>query len=183
VRKWLGFSVLLIIVNVGAEQFGRIAAERQNTRDASNLQSMAASHGLSKTGPDSEPEIIALVTTQPSDGVTEAQLDNDFLDGFGRWVAERHYANAVKHQQMEGGLPILPVTPESVFVHIGKRKLVIVRLRTEGVTPFATILGIEGENIVRVTCISRTMRDIPISFGPCGAKVKETFGELTNQAS
>ncbi|CAN5588929.1 hypothetical protein BH09GEM1_BH09GEM1_48160 [soil metagenome] len=173
-KKWLSFILLFVAVSFVAKQCGRIAAEHQNTRDARNGQ--GNSNSFQPVPISGEQNIVALVARQPSEGVTEDQMDTAFIERFGQWVAERIYANAVKHQRAEGGTAVEPMTPESVIVESAGKRFGVVRLRSQGATLIATIVGIDGTDIVRVTCVSKTIQDVPIGYGACGEKIKETFG-------
>lgn len=66
--------------------------------------------------------------------------------------------------------------PEVGIIEAGGRRFGVVRIRTQGFMPVATIVGLDGADFVRVHCVSRTLQDVAITYGPCGEKIRETFG-------
>ena len=165
-KNWIGYLALAIAIIFAAKQCGRIAGE-----EATEANMPSAPNSVSATG-----EIYTAATRQSAEGVTEGQMDSAFIERLGEWIAERNYSNAVASQAKESGVIIERPTPESVVVEAGGRRFGIIRLRSQGFAPAVTIVGIDGQEMIRVTCVSRIVQDVAVSRGPCADKIKEAFG-------
>ncbi len=171
-RKWLILIAGLIIVVPVAKFAGRTLAEAQNQRDADIRGPINDAD---------EPDVIAIVTRQDSEGVTEGDFSTEFLKNLEDWILQRTVANSLKHWDA-AGVPENKrnVTAESVFVNAGPHKLAVVRMQIGETTPNATITGVVGSEVVRVLCIDKNGGDVPIASGPCDTKIQEAFGSSVN---
>ncbi|MFM9976926.1 MAG: hypothetical protein ACKVOP_02615 [Sphingomonadaceae bacterium] len=161
---------MLVVVPV-AGYLGRTMGEAQNLREAP--QQTANSEVATN--------VVAMVTRQDADGVTEADFTPEFLTNLGNWIQERTAANAKKHWDA-AGVPESDRTlsNESVYVQAGSHKLAVVRIRMGATTPNAVIAGVVGPEMVRVTCLDSSGANVQLTSGPCDEKVREAFGTSMN---
>ena len=153
---WAGVFVACVAISVA----GRTYTDQLVNRELPPLTpSQLAEAKASAT-------VTALVTRQSSDGVTVENFDQQFLDNLGAWLAGR--VNSKDPGQSH--------VPEGVYLEVGGKKLAVIRLRTHGVTPNVSITGIEGDQVVRVTCVSDMLFDVPVTTGQCADKINEAFG-------
>ena len=157
----------MVVVYLGAQYYGRTTAERQNDRDAVIADANAADVSL---------DVTAAVTRQSGEGMTQDQIDIAAVDNIGQWLTERMQAHANAYQEANGGAALEPMTPESTILEVGGKRLGVVRFRYDEATPAVVVVGIVGDEFVRVTCLSRTLNDVPLSYGPCDETIRETFG-------
>ena len=63
-------------------------------------------------------------------------------------------------------------------MQIGGLKLAVVRLLAPGSVNQGFVFGIVGSELRRVACVRTTNfdRSIPLFYGPCGNKLRETYG-------
>ena len=151
---------------------GRTMADFQNQREAgAPLGSVGAA----------QPKVVAIITRQDAEGVTEADFSPDFLQNLGDWIEERTVANAKKHWDA-ANVPEASrkLSNESVYVQAGPHKLAVVRIRIGDTTPNATIAGIVGTEMVRVGCIDGGGESVLLTSGPCDDRIREAFGTSMN---
>lgn len=164
--NWIWFIVIAVIATFGARQCGRMSAEHLNEAE------------LRPPSERLEPasKIFTSVTRQSSDGITEETMSSALVESIGEWMAERMYSNAVAKQVENSGVVVEKPSPETVIVETGGKRLGVIRFRSQGFTPAVTILGLDGADMVRVSCISNLIEDVAVSQGACAAKIKEVFG-------
>lgn len=165
-KQWVLAIAGTVAVIPVAQFLGRTAAEREN---ASNAASGRPLPNFDET------EVV--VSRQPSEGITEADFDQEFLSNLEAWSVERTAANAKKYwdaafvpesqRQLSG---------ESLLFERYGHKLAIVRIRMGETTPTAMITGISGLELIRIACIDRSGASVSIASGPCDAKIREIFG-------
>lgn len=146
-RTWVGSFVGLMIISTAGRMYG-------DWKDSRATPPAAAVR-----------TITAVSTRQSSEGVTAAQMDQAFLDRLGQYLEARSNQDGPHAYQHEG-----------VYLEIGGRKLAVVRLRTQGVTPIAYIAAVQDGELVRVGCVSNVLANVPVTSGPCADKIKEAFG-------
>ena len=164
-KQWtISFVGMLLVIPV-AQFLGRSLAEVQNEREAN--QSFAKS-------PFSETEVI--VSRQPSEGITEANFNQDFLTNLESWVVERTKANATKYwDAAKVPQSMRNVSGEGTLVERYGHRFAVIRVRAADQTPNATIVGIEGDEFIKIGCVNRSGSDVTITDGPCDAKIREVF--------
>jgi hypothetical protein len=172
-KTWLAIAVVTPIAVVVGYTASRVLVERQHARDARRAALVALDHALPSDA------ATAMVSRQSADGLTERTMMTEFVSAVGHWFAETVYAKALKRQEALG-LPMWPITPESVLVKSGELTLGVVRLRIEGITPVALIFGIVGDEMIRVHCFSRD-GNVSITSGPCDETIKQVFGASIDQ--
>lgn len=134
----------------------------------------------SNTPAGSEP-IVAAITIQAANGLTVQNFDQAWLKHAESWVVDMlttQARNAAKERR--NGADINPKSEaESMYMVIQGKKLAInkIGLFLMGETSrFVAIWGLEGENLIRVTCYRVNNDEISILSGECGNKIKEAFG-------
>jgi hypothetical protein len=127
--------------------------------------------------PSTNAEVRVVVSSQDSEGVTQAQWDQKFLNNLESYTRERITQKA-KELLAANGQPDATVNLESqaVYVESGNTKLAVIRIQGNDGSNQALIHGIVGNQLKRVGCVRNSTEQIPISYGPCGEKVKEVFG-------
>ena len=171
-KQW-AFTLIGMLAVVPIAQFlGKSLGQTMNAIDAP--QSVAT---------PSFSEIEVGVSRQPSEGITEADFDQKFLANLESWVVERITANAKKYWDA-GNVPqsMRAASGESNLVERYGHKFAVVRVRIGGATANATIVGIQGDEIIKVGCVNRLGSDVPITDGPCDAKIREVFSVPTGGA-
>jgi len=121
-------------------------------------------------------DIRVFTSSQDSEGVTQARWDQTFLKNLESYTRER-IAQKAKEYLAANGQPNASVHLESqaVYVESGNSKLAVIRIRGNDGSNQALIHGIVGSQLKRVVCVRNSPEQIPISYGPCGEKVKEVF--------
>lgn len=165
---WKFVLTLLIgipIVNIVAGQIGKTAAERVNEREASARRASVAS-----------PAIRTLVSSQDAEGVTQDQMDLNFLKNLEAYTVERATVKANEHLAA-AGYPNASVhyTSEATYVESGTMKLALIRMNAQGARQIF-IAGIVGKELKRVLCLRESEEAIPVASGPCADKIREVFG-------
>ncbi|MBX9896291.1 MAG: hypothetical protein K2Y17_00020 [Qipengyuania sp.] len=123
-------------------------------------------------------DIEVLVSRQDSEGVTEADFDQQFLANLEAWTLERTAANAAKYWDA-AAVPQADraLVGESVLLERYGHRLAIVRVKIGDESPTATIVGVKGTELIRIACVARTAGSVPVAAGPCDAKIREIFGD------
>lgn len=166
--SWKFVLALLIgipIVNIFAEQIGRGAAAWFNEREA-----------RAKKTSSPAPAIQTLVSSQDAEGVTQQQMDLDFLRNLEVYTVQR--ATAKTNEKLAAaGHPDMKVrfTSEATYVESGPIKLALIRLSATGARSIF-IAGIVGRELKRVLCWRESEESIPVASGPCADKIREVFG-------
>jgi hypothetical protein len=164
-KHWLGLTVLLLVISVGAKEFGKETADHRNVRNLS----------LHDDGVD-DADVSAAVTRQPSDGYTAEQIDAEAAARIGEYFAKRVYEEASRYLEERGEAGLEQPTSETVFLEVDGKRLGVTRLHSDGNVGVVLVFGIVGDEFVRVQCMSRSMSRIPLSRGPCREKLQEAFG-------
>lgn len=169
-------SILLLFLAIPAatylgRELGGSAAEQANERDAARA---AATTPAPSQSPKTELRVVA--SSQDAEGVTQDQLDLTFLKNFEAYTVERVKVRANEYLASIG-LPPSDVAMESeaTYVDAGARRLVVIRLRGEGIRQ-VYIAGIVGPELRRVVCLRESEENIPVTYGACGEKIEEVFG-------
>ena len=64
--------------------------------------------------------------------------------------------------------------PQSVYVHAAGVKFAITKMRPPGVR-LVSIIGIRGDELVRVMCVRESEEDIVVLSGECGSAIEQAF--------
>ncbi|MBU2570811.1 MAG: hypothetical protein KJ725_12430 [Gammaproteobacteria bacterium] len=129
-----------------------------------------------ETSDFNEPELTVIVNRQASEGVTQDHMNQKFLDNFESYSIQRIREKFADHYKARSlPVPELKVRAESNYIILGTTKLAITRVFEEGVSNAALILGIKGDEILRVGCFSRSTYQVEVSAGECGKKIEQTY--------
>lgn len=113
-------------------------------------------------------------TIESSSGVTEDQMNLELLDILTKAVTEQVKDLAAK-QEKAGG-PTAPLMfPESAYVVMSGKKLAVIKIRSQGAASIAVILGIDKQELIKVTCVNKKNEDVDISKGKCFDEIKKSF--------
>jgi len=142
-----------------------------------NHASQGTATPIRSGNPETSAEIRVITSSQDSEGITQAQWDQTFLSNLESYSRER-ITQLAKEYLAKNGQPNVAVVLESqaVYVESGNRKLAVIRIRGSDGSNQALIHGIVGNQLKRVLCVRNSTEQIPISYGPCGEKLKEVFG-------
>lgn len=125
------------------------------------------------------PPMIVISGSEDAEGVTQKDFDLSTLKALeNRTLAQvkNKMQNYLKSQGQSTTLPELK--SESNYIELGTFKLAVVRVKNPQLVNQVFIFGIKGQELKRVACVRTTkFKDsIPLFYGPCGEKIKETFG-------
>ena len=152
-------------MNFVAGHIGRSTAERVNEQEV-----------LAKRAASPSPAIRTLVSSQDAEGVTQDQMNLDFLKNLEAYTVQRVTAKTNENLAASGH-PNLKAqfSSEATYVEGGPTKLALIRLSTTGARQIF-IAGIVGRELKRVLCLRESEEAIPVASGPCADKIKEVFG-------
>ncbi|MDO8282471.1 MAG: hypothetical protein Q7U10_07595 [Thermodesulfovibrionia bacterium] len=123
--------------------------------------------------------VVAITTTQSSEGITEADLDQAVLANLETWVMDTILKKGKDSYADMGYDPenFKPqISASSAYVTTGDKKLAIIKVDIDNSVRSVTIIGLEGSELHRVSCIREGSRDIPVWSGECGTEIKKTHG-------
>lgn len=141
-------------------------------RDAASQQAPAAR----ATAP---PEIVVATATENAEGVTQDAFNLNMLKDFERrtlLTIRKKMTDYLKSQN--DPTPVPGIKSEAHYMQAGLVKLAVVRLKAPGSLNQVFVFGIVGLELRRVVCVRVANIDlaIPIAYGPCGEKIRETYG-------
>jgi len=124
--------------------------------------------------------MVVMAASEDAEGGTQADLTPQMLKALEKRTIESVEAKTRAHMKSTGqSTSTLPkFRSESHYVEIGGMKLAVVRIKVPKIANQVFLFGIKGSELRRVVCIRTAMleENIPIFSGPCGEKVKETYG-------
>jgi len=129
--------------------------------------------------PQDRAKVIAAITRQDSEGGTSDKFDQVLLRNFESWIIETILKKGKNRFEELGYDPNKfnpKVNANSVYLEVSGEKLAIIKIRFEDVMRSVSIIGIKGNELIRVTCFRYSNHDIPVFAGECGNKVNEAFG-------
>ena len=117
--------------------------------------------------------VMVFTTTQSAEGATESDLDQTVLKKLESWIV----GITIQKSKMFYPKDYKPkVSAKSVYVTVGGRKLIVVKLNVDNMTRSVTVMGIKGTELLRVSCIRGSNHDIPVWSGECGNEVRKSLG-------
>lgn len=123
--------------------------------------------------------VMAFTTTQRSEGLTEANLDQSWLKNLETWIVETMLQKG-RNKFAEMGYNPKDYKPKvsanSVFVNTGGKKLAVIKVNMDESMRLVTIISIQGSEILRVNCVRASNQDISVWSGECGNEIKKAFG-------
>jgi hypothetical protein len=140
--------------------------------------SLLAGHAYAQS-----PTVSAMSASQPSDGITVADMDQGFLFRYQEYAKEIFLAKL--RQRIEAMGKRLPadfdVPAESFYLVANGTKLAVTRFNVSNVSNSVELLGIVGNKMHRVGCVHQSSEKVPLSYGPCAVKLREVFGVELSQ--
>jgi len=125
------------------------------------------------------PTSKVVVGSQDAEGVTQEQLDLNFLNNLEAHTLERVKVKVKDRLMSLGYSDVEPaLTSEATYIQSGKTKLAIIRIKGNDAGNQVFISGIAGAELKRIACISASQTTIPVSYGECGEKIREVFGSM-----
>lgn len=167
-------ALIATIVLFGFLIFGGWYANKGAVEDVPRIQT-SGDYATSKN----KEKVIAAITRQSSEGITSNDLNQDVLKNLESWVIQTILQ---KGKGAFGDLGFDPsqfnpkVNASSVYINVNDKKLAIIKISFEEAVRSVTIIGIEKNELLRVTCLRKSNHDIPVFSGECGDKVYEAFG-------
>jgi hypothetical protein len=122
-------------------------------------------------------EVIAVTTSENSNGNTEASMNNAALKFLEKSVVEgvtKKTMAALSGRGFTEKFP--PFLSTAGYVSIGGKKLAIVKLRNKYANQ-VVVHGFVGQEFRRVFCAKtkNMQEDVPVFYGNCGETVRSTF--------
>ena len=160
---WLAVLALALFM----PWYGTLLGERANAKDRAEPAVITTDLSL-------EPRVM--VMRQDAQGVTEADLDAAGAQRFAAYAAQRASYHAAQYAAQQGWeIPENPVTGEGVVIEADGRRLVVIRLKGDGLVIAVEVAGIDGAELVRVTCTNDGQSDARLTDPACLDQVERTF--------
>jgi len=128
---------------------------------------------------DVKKPVMAFTTTQSSQGVTEADLNQEGLKNLEKWIVDTMLQKGRAKYSEIGYNPkdYKPnITANSVYITAKGKKLAIIKINAGNSVRSVTIIGINGAEMQRVSCLRGSNHDIPVWSSVCGKEMNKTFG-------
>jgi len=117
-----------------------------------------------------------MVSRQSAEGVTKEQLSLVFLRNFERYAlnqANEKFGRSLRDNGI--GLNGRAIRSKgAVYLEVSSQKLAIVRMTGPAGIELAEIVGIKGDELIRVLCMSPG--SLVVTHGPCGQRIGQEFG-------
>jgi len=168
-KQMLLLIVALPVISVIARNMGSMLADSRNERDYRQTES-----GIGAG------EVVTVASVQDAEGATQADLNMDMLHFLEQYTVKRAVANAQKHFEAMGYDGKISMESNALYVDSGSMKFAVIRMwpSIESVEMGAvSVIGIQGTDLKRVLCLSESREQIPISYGVCGEKIRQVFGQ------
>lgn len=121
-------------------------------------------------------EIQTFMSKQSSDGVVQESMNIEFLNALEEHTKKRVKFHAEAYLKSIGSKNTnVDIQASSVYVYAGSYKLAVTRLYTPSASQ-VHILGIRGNQAIRVACVNENPNPIPLSYGKCADKIYEAYG-------
>ncbi len=128
--------------------------------------------------------VIATITIQNSEGITEFDFNQSLLDTFESWTIETLIKKG-KRSYADNGYDPDNYDPDidtnSVYIDANGKRLAVIKININNFVRMVVIIGIKKDQIYRVNCLRNSNHDIPLWSGNCGDKVLEAFGVSMQQ--
>lgn len=140
----------------------------------SPLASLGASLGAS-SGVNEEIEVA--VSRQDSGGKSQEDFTIDFLKNFESITVERLKIKTKEYMAGKGYSDAeVHFSSGATYVEKGSVKLAVVKISIKDLANQVWVAGIRDNQLIRVACVRKSTKVIPISYGVCGDKITEIFG-------
>jgi len=137
---------------------------------------------------EAKSEIVPITTSvvlQSSEGLTEEGLNMGVLAAFESWVEKRTIINMEKSYAQNGvsaEVPYLEIKTESHYLTYFGKKLGVIDVLISNtkvdralITRMIRVFGLVDDGFTIVSCFHQSDKKIPLTFGKCGAKIREIF--------
>jgi hypothetical protein len=144
------------------------------TRD---ILSAVPDRAPSTTPPPARAEVVTAIATQSSEGVTEADMDQPGLMRLQEWIVDmtvEKTALVSGESTFDAAAYKRSLNPESVYLTVAGMKLAVTKMRPPGAR-MVSIMGIRGDELIRVICARDSAEDIVVLSGACGAEIARAF--------
>lgn len=130
---------------------------------------------------DGDTEIQVAVSRQDARGKSQNDFTIDFLNNFESITVER-IKEKTREYMSEKGHPNaeIPLHSGATYVEYGSVKLAVVKISITNLANQVWVAGIRDNQLIRVACVRKSTKVIPISYGVCGDKISEVFGIKIN---
>ncbi len=168
-------TICLLLLGTLGSWYGRNADSIRRGRETA--PTAAAPTPTRPTSAVPTAKIVTAVSTQSSQGVVEADLDQPGLARLEGWIVD---TVVEKSKLAPNGATVDPVAfrkslnPKSVYVTVSGMKFAVTKMRPPG-TRMVFIVGIRGEELIRVACLRDSDEDIAVLSGPCGEEIERSF--------
>lgn len=160
---WMAAAALALLLPL----YGRFLGEEASAKDKAEPAANTAGLSLEKR---------VMIVRQDAQGVTEADLDAAGAQRFADYAAQRASHHATQYAAQQGWeIPENPVTGEGVVIEADGRRLVVIRLKGDGLVIAVEVAGIDGAELVRVTCTNDGQTDARLTDPACIDQIERTF--------
>jgi hypothetical protein len=177
--KQIGLTVALAIVAAitakGVSYLITNSGKPSGPKDISVQASSTPAASVQASSTPAAADMWVTSATESSYGVTEDQMGADYLDAIGKRVVENLTNLALKAEQ-NGGPKAPPFTSEGTYEVMSGKKLGVIKIRSQGRTPMAVIIGIDKQELIKVSCLNKEKGgDIVITTGKCRDEINKAF--------
>ncbi len=156
---YVAAAIVNILLAVGSANIG-VHRSQAETADPSN-----AAH------------VRVLVSSQSSDGVTQADMSQPFLENIETDTVERIRKKTEEYLASTGNVGIkVNLRSQANYIESNGVKLAVIRMATQSEFNQVMILGIVGNELKRVLCTIEIDQSVAVSYGECGSAINKTFG-------
>lgn len=176
ILPYIDYALIVTCVILALSLYGQwIAYERTSTLTPNKVSAKQTS---SKQSSEIKP-IIATMTIQSSEGVTELDFNQSLLDTFESWTIDTLIKKGKRSIADMGHDPSTynpKIYADSVYIDVNGKKLAVMKFNLSNVARMVVLIGIKKDQIYRVNCLRQSNHDIPVWSDACGDKIYEAFG-------
>ncbi len=149
-----------------------------NATKHSDKNKIKQTENYSKNKASEHAPVIAAITIQDSEGITEESLNQETLKNIETWLIQTMKQKG-KNNFASSGYDPHDFDPkfhaDSVYMNIDNKKLAVIKINVENAVRSIYVMGFEANEFLRVTCLRNSNHDIAVFSGECGNKIKEAF--------
>lgn len=121
-------------------------------------------------------KIYAAISIQSADGVTQGDMNQEFLKILENHITQRVKFHAEQYLKSIGSkTKTIKIEASSVYLFLENKKLAVTRINAANASQ-VHIFGIKGDEAIRVACAHDLAAPIPLSYGNCADKIYEAYG-------
>lgn len=166
-------TILMLLFGTVAQLYVRGSAARPTAQQV-------APSNVQRPGVD----VVTAVATQSSEGVTEADLDQQGLMRLQDWVVNmtvEKTALVSGDSEFDTVAFTQSLSPQSVYITVAGKKFAVTKMSPPGAR-LVSIIGISGDELIRVVCVRDSPEEIVVLSGACGQEISRSF-QLTLPAN